>query len=227
MLNRYEGFSMNYHHDYTPFEIGDAFRVVPPGTPAAGDGRLDLVIAKGAFGSGEHETTASCLELLRTLPLEGARVLDVGSGTAILAIAALKLGAASALCVDISEQAIETGRRNCALNGVEERARHFCGFLHDAPTESYDLILANIYGDLLLDLSGEIFSRAAPGGHLLFSGMLWEYNFDVRKRYEGLGCRVLINRMLPDFSTLVLRRAIDNDVPLVTQSAALLAPTGT
>jgi ribosomal protein L11 methyltransferase len=198
--------SMNYHHAYTPFEIGADFRIAPPGTPPSLDGRTDLVIAKGAFGSGEHETTASCLEIMKTLPLEGARVLDLGSGTAILTIAALKLGAASALCVDISEQAVETGRRNCAFNGVESRAHHFCGSLQNAPQETFDVILGNIYGDLLLDLSGELFTRVAPGGLLLFSGMLWEYNFDVRKRYEGLGCEVLMNRMLPDFSTVLLRR---------------------
>ncbi len=209
---------MNYHHDYAPFDIGDAFRIVPPGAAPSEDGRIDLVIAKGAFGSGEHETTASCLEIMRTLPLEGARVLDLGSGTAILAIAALRLGAASVQCVDISEQAVETGRRNCTLNGFETSAQHLCGTIQDIPQTNFDIILANIYGDLLLDLSGEIFSRIAPGGLLLFSGMLWEYNFDVRKRYEGLGCRVLMNRMLPDFSTVLLRRAVDSTVPEVTQS---------
>lgn len=192
---------------YQPFEIGTRFRITPPEAPFSADGRMDLIIDKGAFGSGEHETTANCLQILESLPeVRGSRVLDLGSGTGILAIAALKLGALSAVCVDINPQAVETARRNCELNAVAPRADHVTGVLSDVRGNDFDLILANIYGDLLLDLAGDLVSKSRSGGVLLLSGMLWEYNFDVRKRYEGLGCEVVKNCMLPEFSTVLLKR---------------------
>ncbi len=192
---------------YSPFEIGTRFRILPPEAPPSTDERIDLVMARGAFGSGEHETTASCLEILEELPeVRGALVLDLGSGTGILAIAALKLGAASALCIDINPDAVATARRNCELNGVADRAQHLAGDLASAPRGEFDLVLANIYGDLLLDLAADLTARARPGALLLFSGMLWEYNYDVRATYEKLGCTVVKNRLLEEFSTVLLRK---------------------
>lgn len=192
---------------YSPFEIGTRFRIVPPGTPAAADGRIDLVMARGAFGSGEHETTASCLETLETLPeVAGASVLDLGSGTGILTIAALKLGAAHALCIDIDPEAVASARRNGDLNGVGDRAAHVAGTLGDAPLGAFDLVLANIYGDLLLDLAADLAARPRPGGRLLLSGMLWGYNYEVRQAFENLGCTVVRNRMLEEFSTVLLQK---------------------
>jgi len=192
---------------YQPFNIGDRFRIVPPATPASPDKRIDLIMQRGAFGSGEHETTENCLETLETLgDLQGMRVLDLGSGTGILAIAAVKLGAASALCVDIEPQAVATAKINCQLNGLEKPISHFIGTLDDVDQTSFDLILANIYGDILLAVAAPLTKRLAPGGTLLLSGILWEYNFDIRQRYEKLGCELLRNRFLEDFSTILLRK---------------------
>jgi len=191
---------------YAPFAIGERFRLVPPGTAADND-RIDLVMARGAFGSGEHETTASCLELLETRPeVAGARLLDLGSGTGILAIAALKLGAAAALCVDIAPEAVHSARHNCGLNGIGSAISHRCGTLAAVPETGFDLVLANIYGDILLDIAADLVDRARPGALLLLSGMLWEYNFDVRQRYQTLGCTLLKNRFLEEFSTLLLQK---------------------
>jgi len=192
---------------YQPFDIGKWFRILPPGAEAPEDGRINLVMARGAFGSGEHETTASCLETLETLPeLAGARLLDVGSGTAILAIGALLLGAAEAVAVDISPDAVASARRNCEANGVAQRVRHLTGSLESVPGKNFDLIVANIYGDLLLDFADGMVRRVRPGGLLLLSGILWEYNFEVREAFERRGCTVLKNRMLEQFSTVLLQK---------------------
>jgi ribosomal protein L11 methyltransferase len=190
----------------TPFEIGGRFRVSSPGTPVPRDGRIDLVMAPGAFGSGEHETTASCLELLPTLRgLAGARVLDLGSGTGILAIAALKLGAGSALCVDIDPAAVRTCRVNCEQNGVSSQVEHARGTIDEVAEDRFGLILANLYGDILLEVAEVLVAKAEPGGALLLSGILHEDNFEVRGCYEQLGCTVVRNRMLEEFTTLLLR----------------------
>jgi ribosomal protein L11 methyltransferase len=191
-----------------PLLIGSRLRVVAPGTARASDGRIDVVMAPGAFGSGEHETTASCLELLAELDgLCGASVLDLGSGTGILAIAALLLGAERALCVDLDPQAVECARRNCGHNGVGERARHLAGELRDVAETGFDLVVANLHGDVLLALAPELVGRARPGGRLLLSGIAWEQRFDVRQRLLRLGCVLGPERMLEEYTTLLAHTA--------------------
>ena len=192
---------------YQPFNIGSNFRIAPPDSAASTDERIDLVMQRGAFGSGEHETTVSCLEALESFPqISGAKVLDLGSGTGVLAIASLKLGAAHTVCVDIEPSAVETAQINFQLNELDGQATHITGTL-DAVTEAgFDLILANIYGDILLDLVDPLTAKLKPGGTLLLSGILWEYNFDVRQAYEKRGCEVVRNRILEEFSTILLRK---------------------
>lgn len=191
---------------FRPFSIGERFNIVPEKMQLPADGRINLIMAAGAFGSGEHETSASCLEELEQLSsMQEKKVLDLGSGTGILAIAALKLGAKSALCVDIEPRAVETCNYNCELNQVLEKVRHCCGTAENIGAETFELILANIYGDILLDIADDLLDHASPGASLLLSGILYEYNFDVRQRYERLGCKVIKNRMLNEFSTVLLQ----------------------
>jgi ribosomal protein L11 methyltransferase len=192
---------------YQAFDIGKRFRIVPPDTTPSSDGKIDLVMHRGAFGSGEHVTTASCLEILETLDcVKGARVLDLGSGTGILAIAAIKLGATSALCVDIEPAAVASAEKNCRLNGIGAEIEHRTGTLDAVSEEGFDLVLANIYGDILIALADQLAPKAKPGGQLLLSGILWEYNFDVRQAYLRNDCDLVSNQMLEEFSTVVLRK---------------------
>ncbi|MCA1796654.1 MAG: 50S ribosomal protein L11 methyltransferase [Geobacteraceae bacterium] len=192
--------------EFITFPLGQCFNIVPENTTTPADARINLVMSAGAFGSGEHETSASCMEELERLaPLQGKDVLDLGSGTGILAIAALKLGAESALCVDIEPKAVGACAYNCELNLVQDRVRHCCGTAADIGAEKFELIVANIYGDILIDIADELLGHASPGAIILLSGILYEYNFDVRQRYERLGCKVIKNRMLSEFSTVLLQ----------------------
>jgi ribosomal protein L11 methyltransferase len=197
---------------YQAFTIGSQFRITPPGQPASKDGFTDLVMLRGAFGSGEHETTESCLKILEQRPeIKGARVLDLGSGTGILAIAALKLGASHVVCVDIEKDAVESARINCRLNQIDQGVTHITGTLDVVTESNFDFILANIYGDILLDLSEALTAKLKPGGSLLLSGILWEYNFDVRQAYERMGCEILSNHMLEEFSTTLMKKKNKRD----------------
>lgn len=191
--------------DYQPFALGSRFCILPPDlTPPPGD-HINLTMERGAFGSGEHETTRSCLELLESFSFTGnEKILDLGSGTGILSIAALLLGAGNAWCVDIEETAVQSCAQNCRLNGVNEQVVHVCGTLEVLQEGDFDLILANIYGDILLDVAEGLVNKAKPGAKLLLSGILWEYNFDVRKKFQQLGCNLIKNRMLEEFSTLLM-----------------------
>ncbi len=195
------------NENYQPFLIGNRFRIQPPGEPIPDDTRMTLLMERGAFGSGEHETTDSCLKLLEEMHFTGReRVLDLGSGTGILAIATLQLGAGRASCVDIEEAAVENCRINCTLNNVGDKTEHLCGTLEQLEAKPFDLLLANIYGDILLDVAEKMVGLAAPGAQLLLSGILWEYNFAVRQKYQRLGCTLVKNQMLSEFSTVLLRK---------------------
>ena len=193
----------NYH----PFNIGDLFTVVPPGVSPANSPRHQLIMERGAFGSGEHETTRSCIELLETFPTsENLKILDLGSGTGILTIAALLLNSGHAWCLDIEEAAVKSCQRNCEINHLNDDISHVCGTLDQLEEGEFNLILANIYGDILLDVAGELVDKATSGTRLLLSGILWEYNFEVRQKYQKLGCKLIKNQLLEEFSTILLQK---------------------
>ncbi|HEY5674366.1 MAG TPA: 50S ribosomal protein L11 methyltransferase [Malonomonas sp.] len=193
--------------NYQAFLLGNSFRIHPPQAALPSDSRINLSMDRGAFGSGEHETTESCIEILENHPFNGKeKILDLGSGTGILSIAALLLGGGQAWCVDIEQEAVNSCRINGQLNAVADKINHFCGTLEQFPEKNFDLILANIYGDILLDVAENLVAKAQPGARLLLSGILWEYNFDVRQRYQRLGCRLIKNRMLEEFSTVLMEK---------------------
>ncbi len=193
--------------NYQPFEIGKKFTIVPPDISLSTNDRIQLIMDRGAFGSGEHETTRSCLEILETLPaVANQKILDLGSGTGILTIATLLLYSGQSWCVDIEKAAIISGQRNCRLNKVDDHITHVCGTLEPLEESGFNLILANIYGDILLDVAEDLVDKAASGALLLLSGILWEYNFDVRQKYQKLGCKLIKNRLLDEFSTILLRK---------------------
>ena len=197
---------MSEKRAYHPLLIGQRLTVLPPEEKVPA-GRTPLWMERGAFGSGEHETTRNCLEIIEQLELKKTdRVLDLGSGTGILSIAALLFGAGKAWCVDIEPDAIESCRRNSSLNRVNSQIVHCCGTLDALQETNFDIGLANIYGDILLLVADDLARRIRPGGKLLLSGILWEYNFDVRNRYQNLGYELLENRMHSEFSTILLQR---------------------
>jgi ribosomal protein L11 methyltransferase len=187
-------------------EIGARLRIEEESGPHGADGRLPVVVARGAFGSGEHETTASCLEILETLPeVAGARVLDLGSGTGILSAAAIALGAAAAVCVDPDPRATEACRRTAELNGLESHMRRVEGVLSDVTEAPFDVVVANVYADVLLTEVARLLSLARPNAPIVLSGIAWEYAFDVRQRYLDHGAKAVAGRWLDDYVTLLLR----------------------
>ena len=186
--------------------IGERWWIGVSGGEAFADvARITLTVPRGAFGSGEHETTRSCLEVIERLPdLEGVRVLDVGSGTGILAVAALKLGAAEALCIDIDAKAAATSRLTAALNDVDKRTTVVLGPIEALAEQPCDLVVANLYGDVLLEIASLMVGFLAPGGRLVLSGIAWEYAFPVDQLFERLGMLKLEEKWLEGFVTMVL-----------------------
>lgn len=175
---------------YVPLHFGARTWIVPwnhdlpegADTPDAAVIRLDPGLA---FGSGTHPTTALCLQWLDGLAadgaLNGARVLDFGCGSGILALAALKLGAAHAVGVDNDPQALLATADNAERNGV---AAYLDVYLpQDEPSATYPVVVANILASALIALADTLAARVAPGGRIALSGILHGQEEDVLARY--------------------------------------------
>jgi len=156
----------------------------------------DVVLALDpgmAFGTGLHPTTRLCLAGVEDLAdrgvLAGARVLDVGCGSGILAIAALKLGAANALGLDTDPIAIEATIANARRNALVRRLRAREGSLPSGEGP-FDVVLANLIAGLLVPLAAGLRDEVRPGGHLLASGIFVDREGDVRAAFEAAGLQV-------------------------------------
>jgi ribosomal protein L11 methyltransferase len=139
---------------------------------AAPDQIVLTIDPKMSFGTGYHESTRLSLRLLEKYSQQGTTLLDIGTGTGILAIAGIKLGAAHAAAVDIDEWAYNNALENCALNGVESRVEVLLGGLQNLPERTFDLIVANIQRSILESMLGEIRSRMNEGSILILSGLI-------------------------------------------------------
>ena len=142
-------------------------------TPRPNYNGLEVIIQpKMSFGTGHHATTQLMVEMLLSSAVEGKRVLDMGSGTGVLAIVAAELGAESVLAVEIDDMAEESVRENIALNGVEDRVESVCGDARAIEDKNFDVVLANINRNILLNDMAAYCATLAEGGSLVISGFL-------------------------------------------------------
>jgi ribosomal protein L11 methyltransferase len=189
-----------------PRRLGRRFLVVPPGSAAPSRNRRELLRldATLCFGDGVHPTTVLCVEALERLYLRGAprRVLDVGTGTGILAIAAARLGARKAVAIDIDPLALHAARHHLALNGVGGRV----SLGSRLPGGIFDLVVANLYLEPLLELAAALAARVAPGGALLVSGFTLSARADVTAALTAHGLRVRATTYREGWSCLRLVR---------------------
>ena len=139
-----------------------------------------------AFGTGEHETTAMCIELLQEYLSTGDVVLDVGCGSGILGISAEKLGASSVVMTDIDPCAVESAKHNCEINRTEHGQVFQKNLLDDSEIKG-NLILANIMAEILIAFSADIGNNLLPGGTVILSGILKGKLTDVLSAYAKNG----------------------------------------
>lgn len=184
-----EDWSENWKKYYKPFRIGTRLVVKPtwePYTPR----QQDLVIELDpgmAFGTGTHETTNMCMQLLEKHLRGGMRVMDVGTGSGILAIAAAKLGAKDILAIDIDPDAVKVAKENIALNHVGGQVRAVVGDLCKSEAMPCELAVANIVADAICMLAGPLTRHLERGGLLICSGIIREREQDVRNAAAEAG----------------------------------------
>lgn len=145
---------------------------------------------KMSFGTGEHQTTKLILRLLEKYVHKGIKVLDVGSGTGILAIASIKLGASKAVAVDSDEICLDNCNENCSLNQVVDSVKILTGEIDAVNENDFDLILANIQKNVLIEIAEKLKSRLNKNGFVILSGLL-DSDFDViRNKYYSIGFEI-------------------------------------
>lgn len=169
-----QNWNRSWEETIRPIRVTDRIVIAPTWHPfTAGPGDIVLTIdPKMSFGTGYHETTRLILGLIERHLTTGAHILDAGTGTGVLAIAALKLGAASAVGFDIDEWSFANAVENARLNGVSGLFTVRQGDLSAVPESGFDLITANIQRNVIEEMLPGLVSRLAPAGTLLVSGLL-------------------------------------------------------
>ena len=204
-----EDWENNWKQYYQPIPIGEKLLVVPQWMePENEDGRLPVRLDPGMiFGTGNHASTQMCLMALEQAVRGGEQVIDLGSGSGILSIAALLLGAETAVGVDIDPKAEDIARENAAINGLHSDRFSAVtgdvisdrGMMERLAGEGYDIVLANIVADVIIPLAPVVPYFVKPSGVFICSGILEQRLPEVQRAIEAVGLVVDGVRKIEDW----------------------------
>jgi ribosomal protein L11 methyltransferase len=218
-----ESWKAHFH----PVRVGQHFVIKPSWrdyTPTADD--IVIEIDPGlAFGSGLHPTTQLCLKILEEMPLLGQTLFDVGTGSGILALAALKLGAVSVRAVDVDDVAVRVARENFERNGypsagnedlsgfgnltgLETQVQVAVGSATDTGGRQWDIVVANILANTIIELLPDLKAALAPSGQLILSGIIAEQEASVTAAATAQNLRFVERRIEEDWVALVVKREV-------------------
>lgn len=188
-----EDWAENWKSQYKPFRLGRHFVVKPTWEKfEAEEDDIIIEIDPGmAFGSGTHETTGMCVALVEEYVHSGDRVIDVGTGTGILAIAAGKMGASDVLATDLDAMAVRVARENAALNDMQKIVRTREGDLLEAVDEVADVAVANIIADVIIMMAAPMMKHIRSGGIFICSGIARERQEEVIDALNAAGYQKL------------------------------------
>jgi ribosomal protein L11 methyltransferase len=185
-----------YQQSLEPLFIGKRFVVVPDPSLLPPDADLTIIVPQEqAFGTGSHETTSLCIEVLETLEVQGKRGLDIGAGSGILALAMHRLGAGQAIAFDNDTDAYGALRDNRIRNGVPDAAMPlFIGSVEAPRGGTFDVVTMNIIPEVILPLLPDVVPRLATDARLLLSGILVSKRDDVVEAASAQGLQLLDER---------------------------------
>ncbi len=171
------------------------------------EGQIVLTIdPKMSFGTGEHQTTKLVLKMIEKYIRKNIKVLDVGSGTGVLAIAAVKLGADSAVAVDNDEWCFENAAENCRLNNVADKINVIRGEIKDVNEKQFGIVLANIQKNILLNIASDIKDKILKDGIVILSGLLFSDEKEIIAAYKKLGFEFLEMAVMDEWISIVMKK---------------------
>lgn len=198
----------NWKKYFHTIEIGERLAVVPSWEDYENPkNRTILSIDPGAaFGTGTHATTSLCLELLEDKITDGIKMLDIGCGSGILALASVLLGAESAVGVDIDAQSVKTARENAEINKIDDKVEFLVGDLADKIDGKYEVICANIVADVIIRLLPDVDKFMTDGGVLIISGIIDIRKEDIFEAVKQNGFTVAEERYKDNWCAFVLKK---------------------
>lgn len=202
-----QDWNMKWEESVLPIDVTDNVAIKPSWKEYKGTAKIVIEIdPKMSFGTGHHETTRMMVRLLEKHIKGGERILDIGTGTGVLAIAAVKLGASGCVAVDRDEWSIDNSLENMKRNGVIEKVSLMRGEIASLAEEEFDVVVANLNRNTLLYIEPELRKRCKIGGVLLLTGVLTLDEKDIIDSYVKSGFKVAETLHEAEWSALALTK---------------------
>lgn len=194
---------------YHPVKISDRFTIVPTWeayTPVNSDELIIELDPGMAFGTGTHPTTVMCIQALERTVQENDQVVDVGTGSGVLSIAAAMLGAKKVTALDLDEVAVESARLNIELNNVLNIVEVSQNNLLDGVDQAADIVVANILAEIILRFTNDVASVVKQGGYFIASGIIQQKKQDVKEAMIAVGFEIEETLQMEDWVAIIGRK---------------------
>jgi len=194
---------------YNPVKISEKFTIVPTWEEYEPVNSDELIIELDpgmAFGTGTHPTTVMCLQALERIVKNGNHVVDVGTGSGVLAIGAALLGAEKVTALDLDEVAVKSARLNVKLNKVHDRVEVSQNNLLDGIGEQADVVVANILAEVIMRFTDDVASVTKPGGHFIASGIIGQKRQEVTESIISSGFTIVETLVMEDWVAIIAKK---------------------
>lgn len=194
---------------YYPVKISERFTIVPTWedyTPVSSDELIIELDPGMAFGTGTHPTTVMCIQALERTVEPGDLVVDVGTGSGVLSVAAALLKAKRVQALDLDEVAVQSAIQNVELNNVQETVSVSQGNLLDGVEEQADVVVANILAEVIMRFTDDVATIVKPGGHFIASGIIQPKKQDVKSAIISSGFTIVETIQMEDWVAFIAKR---------------------
>ncbi|MEP9406984.1 50S ribosomal protein L11 methyltransferase [Peribacillus frigoritolerans] len=194
---------------YNPVKISERFTIVPTWedyTPVSSDELIIELDPGMAFGTGTHPTTVMCIQALERTVRPGDLVVDVGTGSGVLSIAAALLDAKRIQSLDLDEVAVQSAKQNVEINNVQDKVSVSQGNLLDGVNEQADIVVANILAEVIMRFTDDVAKVVKPGGYFIASGIIQTKKQDVKDAIIASGFTVEETILMEDWVAIIAKR---------------------
>ena len=194
---------------YNPVKISERFTIVPTWedyTPVSSDELIIELDPGMAFGTGTHPPTVMCIQALERTVTPGVLVVDVGTGSGVLSIAAALLDAKRIQSLDLDEVAVQSAKQNVELNNVQDKVSVSQGNLLDGVNEQADIVVANILAEVIMRFTDDVAKVVKPGGYFIASGIIQTKKQDVKEAIIASGFTVEETILMEDWVAIIAKR---------------------